>query len=121
MHYTSSSAALAVLEYLVHVDPADLPPMELVTYQIPDDEIMVYDGPLPENWRQSPPPHKLTAIGKKWADSQASLALQVPTLLFPDGPEVNVLVNPLHPHAKKLATLKRAAFEFDRRLFKKQA
>jgi RES domain-containing protein len=117
--YTSTSAALAVLEFLVHVDPDDLPPMVLVTYRIPDEKVTAYAGTLPENWRSYPAPARLHEIGRQWLESKTSLALQVPSVLFPEGPEANVLINPLHPAIADLTVLKQAPFAFDTRLFRK--
>ena len=119
IHYTSSSAALAVLEYLIHLDPSDLPPMSMVTYEIPDEKIVNCTETLPKNWKESPPPKKLAEIGKKWLESKSSLALSVPTVLFPHGPESNILINPLHPDFSEMRTLKTEIFEFDQRLLEK--
>lgn len=119
VHYVSTSAALAVLEFLVHVDPDDLPPMVLVTCRIPDEKVTVYSGALPENWRSYPAPAKLPEIGRQWLESKTSLALQVPSVIFPEGPEANVMINPLHPEISDLTILKQEPFTFDTRLFRK--
>lgn len=116
IHYTSSSAALAVLEFLVHVDVSELPPVSLITYQIPDELVAIFQQDLPADWKKSPPTKKLCALGKQWLDSQSSLALIVPAFLFPDGPDTNILVNPLHSDFIQMETVKTVKFEFDPRL-----
>jgi RES domain-containing protein len=120
VHYTSTSASLAVLEYLLHVDPEDLPPVVLVTYCLPDALVSeILPAPLPRTWRSVPAPARLAQIGRQWLESQRSLALRVPSVLFPDGPEYNVLVNPQHPASTEMTTLRSAPFTFDPRLFHK--
>lgn len=116
IHYTSTSAALSVLEFLVHVDVSELPPMSLITYEIPDDLICTYSETLPDRWQESPPPIELSEIGRQWLTSQSSLALIVPAVLFPAGHESNVLVNPSHPDFSKVKTVGISPFEFDQRL-----
>jgi len=120
VHYTSSSAALAVLEFLVHVDPDCMPPMKLITYEIPDDLVVEFIGELPAGWQDSPPPKTLADAGAQWLESQETLALKVPAVLFPDGPDTNILVNPLHPDMHKLTTLTSIDFSFDQRLLDKK-
>jgi RES domain-containing protein len=119
VHYTSSSASLAVLEFLIHVDPEDLPPVVLVTYEMPDALVEDYAGPLPKGWRKSPPPKKLVEIGGTWMKAGSALALRVPAVLFPDGPDTNILLNPRHSDFHKLKTISAVDFEFDQRLLEK--
>jgi hypothetical protein len=111
---------MSALELLVHVDPEDLPPLALITYEIPDDMVCNYDGELPADWELSSSSKKLAEIGKAWLEGQSSLALRVPTILFPNGVESNVLVNPLHPDFRALRTVQIEDFEFDPRLFKEK-
>jgi RES domain-containing protein len=67
-----------------------------VPLDIPDDAIEILDAlALPSNWRTSPPPLELQAIGNVWAHALRLLALRVPSVIVPE--ESNVLVNPLHP------------------------
>ncbi len=93
--------------------------MSLVTYQFPDEKVIDFAGALPKDWRKSPPPKKLAEIGKKWLDSKSSLALRVPAALFPEGPDSNIVVNPLHPDFPEMSTLKIEDFEFDQRFLEK--
>lgn len=119
VHHTSTTAGLAVLESLVHFDPEDIPPSVLVTYRIPDHMVTVYTASLPKNWRNVPPPPALSTIGKQWLESNFSLALRVPSVLFPNGPDANVLVNPMHPEISHLTIILNEPFAFDPRLFRK--
>lgn len=120
LHYTSTTAALAVLETLLHVDPDDLPPVILVTYRIPDEKVVPYEGPLPKHWQHIPAPARLAEIGRQWLESHSSLALRVPSVLLPHGPDANVLVNPQHPDLVTLTIEQSQPFSFDPRLVEKR-
>ena len=116
--YASSSAALAVLEVLVHLeDVTVLPSYSLVLASLPDDAVEELEPSLlPAGWRSSPPPPAAQAIGDAWIRSGRSLALRVPSVLVPD--EHNVLINPEH---RDFATLRVEASEpygFDPRLLR---
>jgi len=116
IHYTSSTAGLAILEVLVHVDPDDLPPVQLVTYELPNALVEDFKGKLPRDWFKVPSPPQLASAGEKWVNSGSSLALRVPATLFPNGPDMNVLINPNHPDINKLKTISIVDFGFDPRL-----
>lgn len=94
--YTSESLALAELEILVHLPTSRL----LASYvafraRLPDETIETLDRTtLPSNWRESPVPHSVQAVGDAWLQSGSSLALRVPSAVVPA--EDNVLINPEH-------------------------
>src|SRR5262245_54338136 len=70
--YTASSAALAALEVLVHVDPLVAPSdLRLLTIELPDDLAMETLDPaaLPESWNAVPAPAVLQALGTSWLTS----------------------------------------------------
>ena len=50
---------------------------------------------LPSNWRESPIPRSVQAVGDAWLKSESSLALRVPSAVVPA--EDNALINPDHP------------------------
>jgi RES domain-containing protein len=118
MVYTSTSKALATLEWLVHLDQSVSPSdMVEVSLTIPP-EIKVArmgEADLPEDWRRVDHP-ALQAMGADWVTSGSSVALQVPSAVI-DG-EWNVLINPAHPDFARLVQGKPKPHSLDRRLLK---
>lgn len=95
--YTAESLALATLELLVNL-PTDRLLGNYVAFRarIPDEH--VDDLPpedLPSNWRASPTPASVRAVGDAWIRFSRSLALRVPSAVIPR--EHNVLIHPQHP------------------------
>ncbi len=119
--YAAEHVSLAMLEYLVHIDP-DYPPRDLVLVQadIPDNLPRLSVGPkqLPANWRQSPAPAALTAIGDEFVLKGRAAALTVPSVLAPS--ELNWLINPGHPAFAKIRVHPPKAFEYDLRFFQSE-
>jgi RES domain-containing protein len=73
-------------------------------------------GALPKNWQQEPPTPMLQSLGDKWAKSNSSAILAVPSAIIPE--ELNYLINPKHPDFSKLKISDPTDFAFDQRLFK---
>jgi RES domain-containing protein len=100
--YAASSASLAILEYLVHIDRTNAPnDLVFSIAEIPDDsidEVAVHS--LPKNWRTSPPPLQLRSLGDTWARQSSTIGLRVPSVLVPSEP--NVLINPRHSRASEI-------------------
>ena len=100
--YTSESLALAELEILVHLPTSRL----LDSYvafraRLPDGKARALDWVrLPSNWRESPVPRSVQAVGDAWLKSESSLALRVPSAVVPA--EDNVLINPEHPRFEEV-------------------
>lgn len=119
--YTSESRALAVLEYLVHLPmvfaPGELSIMEL---KVPDSisPREVDRRSLPSDWRSYPAPEALAAIGTRWARSNDSLLLRVPSAVVEH--EFNVLINPLHSDFNHITPRNPERFVFDSRLIAKR-
>jgi RES domain-containing protein len=117
--YCATSPALFVLEKLVHVeDPALLPELVMVTYDVPDDlEIeTVTVGDLPPDWRRQ---EGLTqSIGDGWYEKKAVPLLKVPSAIvpIPASPDVNVMINHTHPAATKISIAALEPFVLDPRL-----
>jgi RES domain-containing protein len=115
--YTSSSASLAILEKLVHVD-RDLLPSGLVIAEIEiedgctEEELKPKD--LPPNWQDYPSPDILKDIGKEWLEPGRSLLLKVPSAVNPL--EINYLINPLHGEMGKVKLGKIHPLTLDSRL-----
>jgi RES domain-containing protein len=115
--YTSSTLALAALEYLVHVDIEDAPhDLVAMTIDVPDDageEIVTVDD-LPGDWNRLPGHPVCAAIGDRWAAECQALLLRVPSVVVPE--ESNFLINPDHPRAGDVRVISTRPFTFDARL-----
>jgi RES domain-containing protein len=83
--------------------------MKNFAYSIPSKQ-------LPSNWRQSPAPPELAAIGGRFVRDGRAVILIVPSVLAPD--ESNWLVNPYHPEFSSIRLHSVQAFEYDARSFK---
>lgn len=117
--YTSESRALAVLEYLVHVPMALAPAgLGILRIDVPDNiEVKTVQATsLPRNWKAYPPPQDLAAIGTKWALSNETLLLRVPSAMVDD--EFNVLINPTHPEFRRVRPHRPEPFVLDQRLLR---
>lgn len=114
--YAASSPSLAALEFLVHL-PIVLAPRDLsmCRFTLPESVSMtrVKKSALPEGWKDNPPGAGTQEIGTRWASSGKSLLLFVPSVLVPE--EGIVLINPLHPEARKIRK-RIEPFAFDPRL-----
>ena len=100
--YTSESLALAELEILVHLPTSRLPDSYVAfRAHLPDGAVRALDrARLPSNWRESPVPRSVQAVGDAWLKSESSLALRVPSAVVPA--EDNVLINPEHPRFEEV-------------------
>lgn len=100
MIYTSSSAALATLEMLVHLNRGmTLPSYVLVSCDFEKhlvDDVVT----LPPDWRRYPAPPQLQRIGDRWAKSESSAVLRVPIAVIEK--ENNYLLNPAHRDFAKI-------------------
>jgi RES domain-containing protein len=115
--YTSASLALAALEYLVHIDPVDVPDDLLaMSLDVPDNAaaLVVTVAQLPRGWRRLPDHPACVRIGVRWLAEGTALLLRVPSVVVPE--ETNVLINPGHPRAKDLRVVSTRPFAFDPRL-----
>jgi RES domain-containing protein len=117
--YTSEHQSLAMLEYFVHLDRDD-PPRDLVlaTAAVPEDVRRERIGlaALPPEWKTSPAPSELAAIGDRFVASGKSAILIVPSALAPS--ENNWLLNPRHAEFARIAFNPLLSFEYDRRLLR---
>ncbi len=115
--YTASSAPLAVLELLVHVDVEDLPgDLVLMEIAVPADAGMGEAGldQLPGDWNAVPDHPACIELGEEWLTSLDTLLLKVPSAVMPR--ESNVLINPAHPDMGRVEVVVSEAFGFDPRL-----
>jgi RES domain-containing protein len=116
---TSTALSLAALEYLVHVDPEDLPD-DLVQVKaiVPDAVVplVLNRSKLPAGWRAYPAADAVMNVGDAWLREATSLLLCVPSAVIPE--ETNVLVNPRHPDFPRIRVDGSEPFWFDSRVFK---
>lgn len=117
--YTSDTQTLAAFETLVHCDELSFRQSRMVvTLEIPDDGVLQLNlSDLPENWVDMPYSQAARAIGDAWLLEQASVGLSVPSVIFPQADERNVLLNPAHPDFSSLVQhLSTERFVFDERI-----
>jgi RES domain-containing protein len=118
--YCATSPALCVLEKLVHVeDPALLPELVMVTYELPDT-IGIEDLPLsalPADWRRDETWSQQK--GDAWYEGRSTLLLRVPSAIVPiaGSPDLNALINHAHPAAADIRIVGHEPFSLDPRLF----
>jgi RES domain-containing protein len=115
--YAATHRSLAILEYRVHIDLALLPDdLVIATLEIPEDIAIAPTPTLPENWKEYPAPASLRKIGDRFIAEAQSALMFVPSVLVPQ--ENNVMLNPLHPDARKMTRRRRPVpFLYDPRLF----
>jgi RES domain-containing protein len=108
MVYAAESAALAVLEVRVHLD--------LDWRVLPDDYVLmaIETGDLVAETLAETTVDPC-AVGDAWLASGRSALLRAPSFIVPES--VNVLVNPAHRDAARLAVASIRPFSFDSRLW----
>ncbi|MGI9086850.1 MAG: RES family NAD+ phosphorylase [Chthoniobacterales bacterium] len=112
--YASSSAALACLETLVHLQMlAKSEERWLFTIDVPDRCVEELRQ-LPSDWDAEPATAASRAVGDRWITSARSVALVVPSVVVPV--ENNALVNPRHPQFRLEWVKKPVRFRYDPRL-----
>lgn len=115
--YTSTSLALAALEYLVHVEaetvPADL---TALTIDVPDDVAQdeIAELALPRGWAHTVATPTCQALGDAWMLAGKSAVLRVPSAPVPE--EWNLLINMQHPDARRCTVVRERPFVYDPRL-----
>jgi RES domain-containing protein len=117
--YTASSAALACLETVVHLNAGDLPLNRfLVRIEVPDALWQVRQtlapADLPVGWSAVPEGKVSLDAGDRWLKEASTALLAVPSVIVPE--EFNVLIDPLHPNAKKIHAAKVRPWLYDQRL-----
>jgi RES domain-containing protein len=114
--YAATHRSLAILEYRAYIDQAFMPDdLVIATLEVPDEIVITPIPALPEDWQEYPAPASLRRIGDRFiAEAKAALML-VPSVLVPQ--ENNVMLNPLHPDAKRMRRKRRLSpFAYDPRL-----
>jgi RES domain-containing protein len=120
MIYTSTTASLAVLETLVHINMGSFPDnLVMATLEIPDELVQTLNtNQLPKNWVAYPASAEVKEIGDAWAKNESSLGMLVPSAILPQ--ENNLIINPRHPQAGSVKIVDITPYQVDRRLLKKQ-
>ena len=115
--YTSTSRALAAMEFFVNLDPIEAPDdLLMAEASVPDANIETIGlDALPRNWRGLDN-KRCRDVGSEWARSLRSVALKVPSVVV-DG-DWNVLLNPRHPEFGKVKIGAAKPFRFDERMFR---
>jgi RES domain-containing protein len=112
--YASSTLALATLETLVHLNPQESFRYKLFHIEFDERLALQHSGSLPDDWQAQPAFPSTKRIGDEWARKLLSPILLVPSAIIPQ--ELNLLLNPLHPHFRKIRIGKPVDFTFDSRL-----
>jgi RES domain-containing protein len=111
--YTSSTIALAVLEWRAHLTQWPAPPVMIIEIQF-SPALVFTTAKLPHNWKQLLAPKANAAAGDNWVKSGKSAILKLPSAIVPE--EFNYLLNPLHPHFSRIIRGKPRLLRVDPRL-----
>ncbi|MFP4069100.1 MAG: RES family NAD+ phosphorylase [Verrucomicrobiota bacterium] len=118
MVYCSGTLSLAVLEVLVHLDPAaGLPELCALSIEIPREHL-AYASSATGGRQTLDFPHTLgetRAEGDRWLEAGQRAAMAVPSAIVPN--EHNYLLNPRHPAFAGFAIGESLPFTLDRRFF----
>ena len=115
--YTAGTLSLAVLEYLVHVNPDKIPDdLVSIAGEIPNtlavDHITVETLPL--SWNDFTLHPATQTIGTQWVTAGRSAVLRVPSVIIPQ--ESNYVLNPRHTEFSAITWSIPEPFSLDRRL-----
>lgn len=118
MVYASTSRALACLETVVHLAKTPLPLNRyLVAIDVPRqtwEAAASFDTSHSIGWESEPAGKVSLDWGSAWARGTSSLLALVPSVIVVE--ELNVLINPRHPDAKRLRAAKVRRWLYDGRL-----
>ncbi len=115
--YTSSALSLAAVEYLIHIDPDDVPgDLVALTIEVPDkvDLEAVEPADLPSGWERTVEHPACRKAGDSWLSTGKALLLKVPSAPIPG--ESNFLINPAHAAMVKVKIAGKRRFAFDPRM-----
>ena len=116
MVYTAGSKSLATLELLVHLHTTSvLPSFSICPVDFDVSLVELIDPTtLPRDWRDSPPPISLRAVGDDWISRTSSVVLRVPSAVIES--EYHYLINPAHKNFKRLVIGSMEVLDLDSRL-----
>ena len=118
--YASVSRALACLETVVHLGGGDALPLNRYLVQIRIPAVLwglrvVLDQEHLLGWNAEPAGKVSMDWGTAWVQGKTTLLAEVPSVIVPE--EHNILINPDHPDAARLAALKLRKWTYDHRLW----
>jgi RES domain-containing protein len=117
MLYTAGSAALALLESVVHIPNIINVSYCLAAIEVPAQKIaVIHEEELPADWQMNPPPDHLKKIGNSFIASNDHLVLKIPSVILPQ--EFNYLINPYHKDFAGVKILTREPLNIDKRLLR---
>src|SRR5437879_591330 len=111
--YTSSTIALALLEWRAHLTQWPAPPVMIIEIQF-SPTLVLTPARLPHHWKQLPAPKPNAAVGDNWVKSGKSAILKLPSAIVSE--EFNYLINLLHPHFGRIIRGKPRLLRVDPRL-----
>ena len=115
--YCGTSFAISLVEILVHANrkaPSGARSVEAVA---PDDVSReAFDPAAHPGWDDLRDVSVAQAFGRQWLESRRSALLLVPSVITA-GLDTNVVVNPDHPYAARIAVGPETPVVLDRRLF----
>jgi len=119
MVYTSPSRALACLETIVHLGSGDPLPLNryLIATTIPVGlwNVRAVFDPAPHvGWDAQPAGKVSLDWGSSWAAGGTTVVAEVPSVIVPE--ELNVLLNPNHPDARSVSSVKVRKWTYGARL-----
>lgn len=88
--YTSQTSSLAILEVIVHLKGATIPPYQMVEMEISPDKIYEPKSIKPQSMNQA----ETRQIGDHWIDLSEFPVMKVPSIV--NSMEDNYLLNPLN-------------------------
>lgn len=114
--YTSESRALAVLEYTVNANIADIPrALSLCVIEIPATSVLtLLPEDLPGNWKDFPAPASAKNLGSRLLQQNKYCVIKIPSCIIEA--EYNYLLNPLHPNSKQIKLIDVKDFVYDVRI-----
>jgi RES domain-containing protein len=117
--YTSATISLAILEVLVHVrEESLLDSYSRILVEFDDSLVNKVElARLPSDWKASPVPPILQAVGDSWVASETSAVLEVPSSIVEH--ESNFLINLYHKDFPKIKIGMPQPFPLDERLLRK--
>ena len=116
--YTASSASLAVLERLVHLESDEILEAYLLCEVSFSAELVksVNAADLTPDWRAASPLPELQQMGDAWLAGRTSTVLRVPSVIVEF--EFNYLLNPAHPDFARIGIGPLVPYRLDPRLRK---
>lgn len=120
--YCAESISLACLETLIGLEPDDpLTNRYLSRIEIPDElwrqAVHFSEATAPVGWDAVPHGKTSLDLGERWIAEQHSAILIVPSSIIPEEP--NVLINPKHADATRIAFRKVRKWIYDPRLLRR--